>query len=234
MKNPGHLSGMNFPKSLCPCCSAQCLSVNKKRHSECGIQSFSMYGPFSLSSAAIHPSQMSTSALLLATNTRASSSFKQSLSRRVIDVYCVMPSLVMRTSTVETTALTIGFQRVQFCFIPRAFSTGKVGSIKRDNSQRLLGGKEHKGLNYIQSSLERAIASAQPGRTIKPRYIISAFFKLKKDVPKLLLAKAIAFFDTKPLENLGRILRTVQNAVRYQPTLRKVSKCSTERNTHER
>lgn len=58
---------------------------------------------------------------------------------------------------------------------------------------------------------------------MKPRCIIYAFFNLKKDVPKPLLAQVITFIATKQLENSGKILRSESNVARNQPMCCEVS-----------
>lgn len=72
----------------------------------------------------------------------------------------------------------------------------------------------------------------QPSRFAILRCFGSIFYALKKDVPMPLLAQEIASIATELLENLGKILPTDSNAVRYQPGRCNVSTFPIERKTN--
>lgn len=60
-------------------------------------------------------------------------------------------------------------------------------------------------LSCARTSLGRADASFQSGRTAKPQCIVSNFFEVKDDMLKPLLAQEIVFFATKLVDNSKKI-----------------------------
>lgn len=119
-----------------------------------------------------------------------------------------------------------------FLFGRRASSSAMVDCIQEKSSERLSVRKVDGALSWVRTSLGNADSSAPSGRTTKPRCMIFASFTLKRDMLKTLLMDLIAFFTTKPIDNLEKILRAVLHAVHYQKMVRTFSTSSVERKTN--
>lgn len=106
--------------------------------------------------------------------------FKQSLSRHIVDVYRAMSLLMLQLYTAATPSVQILFRRVRFATAQRPSLPGKVDWTKQNSFWKLLLENVDRSMRCTRASFGRANASAQRGRTTKPRCKIFDFFELKK------------------------------------------------------
>lgn len=166
-------------------------------------------------------------------NTRAGTLYFQIVSKRVC---CERvrrnaftdAALVYRGNT----CVDCGVQRVWFCFARRVSLSGKVESMKQNILERLSIWNVNGALRCVKAFCERAVTPAQRYSSVKPRCMISIFFKLKEDMPMPMLAQSIVIFETKLHNDSGKIFRTEVSSGHYRLIRGNISTSFVERKTH--
>lgn len=130
-------------------------------------------------------------------------------------MYRAMYSSILRLSTVATPILAREHQRISPSFAQRAFSIGKVISVKRISLKKLCVGKVYGALSGVRISIRISYTSAQVYKVVIQRCMIFALIELKKDIRMQLLEQEIAFFVMKPFDNSRKIPSTDPNVGLY-------------------